>query len=141
MGQPKRNFYNLISTFEYKFSFKQDAFTIKFLSIFFLFFHYWIITSLGHISVFWHWQIQKKKLWCATGEENKMQASAVHNGVIVFLKSYLKSHLGQSRLYGRVTKKYDIYRNNNKKNPGYFGKCETVGTNFFFYEVFFLCLD
>ena len=35
--------------------------------------------------------------------------------------------LYQSPLYGRVTKKYDIYRNNNKKKPGYFGNFETVG--------------
>ena len=36
------------------------------------------------------------------------------------------SRLFQSPLYGRVTKKYDIYRNNNKKT-GYFGNFETVG--------------
>jgi len=40
--------------------------------------------------------------------------------------------INQSPLYGRVTKKYDIYRNNNKKKPGYFGKIETVGTKKFF---------
>ena len=39
----------------------------------------------------------------------------------------------QSPLYGRVTKKYDIYRNNNKKKPGYFGKIETVGTKKIFF--------
>ena len=40
----------------------------------------------------------------------------------------------QSPLYGRVTKKYDIYQNNNKKKPGNFGKSETVGTKIFFME-------
>ena len=43
----------------------------------------------------------------------------------------------QSPLYGRVTKKYDIYRNNNKKTPGIYGKFETVGTKKNFFEVFF----
>ena len=48
----------------------------------------------------------------------------------------------QSPLYGRVPKKYDIYRNNNKKKPGYFGKIETVGTKIFFlWSKFFLFLD
>ena len=37
-------------------------------------------------------------------------------------------YCAQSHLYGRVTKKYDSYWNNNKKKPGYFGKSETVGT-------------
>ena len=42
-------------------------------------------------------------------------------------------------MYERVTKKYDIYRNNNKKKkkPSYFGKFETVGTKKNFYEVNF----
>ena len=55
---------------------------------------------------------------------------------------------GQSHLYGRVTKKYDIYQNNNKKKTGYFGKFETVGTynrpdiqeNFFMKYFFFIPL-
>ena len=38
----------------------------------------------------------------------------------------------QSPLYGRVTKKYDIYWNNNKKNPGNFGKIERLLVQFFF---------
>ena len=37
----------------------------------------------------------------------------------------------QSPLYGRVSKKYDIYRNNNKKT-WLLSKIETVGTKFFF---------
>ena len=52
------------------------------------------------------------------------------------------AYISQSPLYGRVTKKYDIYQNNNKQKPGYFGKIETVGTKkFFLWSNFFLFLD
>ena len=38
----------------------------------------------------------------------------------------------QSPLYGRVMKKIRHLPEQQQKKPGYFGKSETVGTNFFF---------
>ena len=67
---------------------------------------------------------------------------AVHVFLSRFYPKFIQGGLDQSPLYGRVTKKYDIYQNNNKKKPSNFGKSETVGTKKnFFYEVFFLFLD
>ena len=43
----------------------------------------------------------------------------------------------QSPLYGRVTKKYDIYRNNNKKNLDTLAKVRLLVQKIFFYEVNF----
>ena len=43
----------------------------------------------------------------------------------------MQQMLNQSPLYGRVTKKYDIYRNNTKK-PGYFGNCMIKQTKTYF---------
>ena len=56
--------------------------------------------------------------------------SLIH--AVLTLAAAALQNKNQSPLYGRVTKKYAIYRNNNKKKP--VGKFETVGTKFFFYE-------
>ena len=63
-------------------------------------------------------------------------------GCIPYIQSipnrYVKYFGGsQSPLYGRVTKKYDIYRNNNKKNLDTLAKVRLLVKKIFFYEVNF----
>ena len=44
----------------------------------------------------------------------------------------------QSPLYGRVTKKYYIYRNNNKKTLDTLGNVRLLVQNFFLWSIFFM---
>ena len=106
MGQQKRNFYNLILTFEYKFSFKQASL----LQIFLLFFlSFFIIGLLRHLDIFQYFGIDKfrrKSYDVLRGKKIKCRPPLHTMGSFFFLKSHLKSlpYLGYSILRDTCSK-------------------------------------
>ena len=107
MGQPKRNFYNLILTFEYKFSFKQAALYYK--SSYYFFSLFFIIGLLRHLDIFQYFGIDKfrrKSYDVLRGKKIKCRPPLHTMGSFFFLKSHLKSlpYLGYSILRDTCSK-------------------------------------
>ena len=107
-----------------------------------------LLTALHYLGPIWgEYNVQNLKLIrqhhknCKTHPQGKifnMDQILVISALTQFLVGIEKlSHKQQSPLYGRVTKKYDIYRNNNKKNLVTLAKQRLLAQKNFFYEVNF----
>ena len=125
---------------------------VSFLSLFSL---QWPMFFLFHLTFCQYWKALcnffltiRRRAYSFRVQSDKITVCIAMFTKLRCVKKFLNRHLSiqskivQSPLYVRVTKKYDIYQNNNKKKPGYFGKSETVGTKkIFLWSKFFSFLD